>query len=71
MLVTIDSGNGRFFKQIALGTTSKGAYLINVARGGHLVDGDLLILLDNGHLSGACLDVYHKEPLPTAHPLGP
>ena len=46
----------------------KNAYVINVARGGHLVDGDLIMLLDNGHLSGACLDVYHIEPLPKAHP---
>lgn len=46
----------------------KGAYLINVARGGHLVDKDLLEMLDNGHLSGAGLDVYHKEPLTTDHP---
>lgn len=46
----------------------KGAYLINVARGGHLVDKDLLEMLDNGHLSGAGLDVYHQEPLNTDHP---
>ena len=46
----------------------KNAYVINVARGGHLVDGDLIMLLDGGHLSGACLDVYHTEPLPQAHP---
>lgn len=46
----------------------KNAYVINVARGGHLVDKDLLILLDGGHLSGACLDVYHTEPLPQSHP---
>lgn len=45
-----------------------GAYVINVARGGHLVDRDLLDMLDNGHLSGACLDVYHEEPLDPAHP---
>ncbi len=46
----------------------KNAYIINVARGGHLVDEDLLQALDSGHLSGACLDVYHQEPLPTSHP---
>ncbi len=45
-----------------------GCYIINVARGGHLVDEDLLKALDNGHLSGACLDVYHQEPLPSDHP---
>ncbi len=46
----------------------KGAYIINVARGGHLVDADLLQMIDSGHLSGACLDVYHEEPLPATHP---
>ncbi len=46
----------------------KGAYLINVARGGHLVDADLIEALDNDHLSGAALDVFHKEPLPNDHP---
>ncbi|MGB5498257.1 MAG: glyoxylate/hydroxypyruvate reductase A, partial [Maribacter sp.] len=46
----------------------KGAHIINVARGGHLVDNDLLQMLDNKHLSGASLDVYHQEPLPTNHP---
>ncbi|SKB65078.1 2-hydroxyacid dehydrogenase [Maribacter arcticus] len=46
----------------------KNAFVINVARGGHMVDEDLLELIDNGHLSGACLDVYHTEPLPTSHP---
>lgn len=45
----------------------KGAYIINVARGGHLVDADLLGQLDKDHLSGACLDVYHQEPLPSTH----
>ena len=46
----------------------EGAYIINVARGGHLVDSDLIEMLDNDHLSGACLDVYHEEPLSTEHP---
>ena len=46
----------------------KNAYVINVARGGHMVDEDLIELLNNNHLSGACLDVYHTEPLPKTHP---
>jgi glyoxylate/hydroxypyruvate reductase A len=46
----------------------KDAYVINVARGGHVVDADLLEQLDKGHISGACLDVYHQEPLATSHP---
>ncbi|MFQ5627721.1 MAG: 2-hydroxyacid dehydrogenase [bacterium] len=45
-----------------------GAYLINVARGRHLVDADLLEALDSGQLSGACLDVFRTEPLPPDHP---
>ncbi|WP_334134756.1 2-hydroxyacid dehydrogenase [Tepidimonas sp.] len=45
-----------------------GAYLINAARGAHLVEDDLLALLDSGHLSGATLDVFATEPLPPDHP---
>ena len=45
-----------------------GAYVINVARGAHLVDDDLLALLGSGHLAGATLDVFRQEPLPPAHP---
>ncbi|MRH99398.1 glyoxylate/hydroxypyruvate reductase A [Kriegella sp. EG-1] len=55
--------NKKLFKQLP-----KGAYVINVARGGHLVDNDLIEMLDNEHLSGASLDVYHKEPLVKHHP---
>ncbi len=43
-------------------------YLINVARGKHLVENDLLTMLNNGHLAGATLDVFREEPLPAAHP---
>ena len=45
-----------------------GGYVINVARGAHLVDEDLLQLLDSGHLAGATLDVFRTEPLPAEHP---
>ncbi len=44
-----------------------GGYLINVARGAHVVDADLLALLDSGHLAGATLDVFRQEPLPAEH----
>ncbi|QED37923.1 glyoxylate/hydroxypyruvate reductase A [Antarcticibacterium arcticum] len=46
----------------------KGAYVINVARGEHLNEHDLLEMIDSGHLSGASLDVFRKEPLPEEHP---
>jgi glyoxylate/hydroxypyruvate reductase A len=45
-----------------------GAYVINVARGGHLVDDDLIALIDSGQLAGATLDVFRQEPLPKEHP---
>ncbi len=45
-----------------------GGYVINVARGAHLVDSDLIALLDSGHLAGATLDVFRTEPLPAEHP---
>ncbi|WP_266157920.1 2-hydroxyacid dehydrogenase [Dyella silvatica] len=45
-----------------------GAYLINVARGAHLVENDLLNALANGQLSAATLDVFQQEPLPVQHP---
>ncbi|MFN7123375.1 MAG: 2-hydroxyacid dehydrogenase [Hydrogenophaga sp.] len=45
-----------------------GGYVINVARGAHLVEDDLIQLLDSGHLSGATLDVFRTEPLPADHP---
>jgi glyoxylate/hydroxypyruvate reductase A len=50
-----------------LGKLPRGAYLVNVARGGLVVDDDLLALLDAGHLAGATLDVFHEEPLPASH----
>jgi len=55
--------NRKTFSQL-----KKGAYLINVARGGHLLEEDLLAALDNHTLSGACLDVFNTEPLPSTHP---
>ncbi|MBS0447354.1 MAG: glyoxylate/hydroxypyruvate reductase A [Proteobacteria bacterium] len=46
----------------------RGAGLVNLARGAHVVDADLLAALDRGDLAHAVLDVYTTEPLPAAHP---
>nr|WP_201279316.1 glyoxylate/hydroxypyruvate reductase GhrA [Cedecea colo] len=45
------------------------AYVLNLARGVHLVEADLLAALDSGKLKGAMLDVFSKEPLPVDSPL--
>jgi glyoxylate/hydroxypyruvate reductase A len=55
--------NARTFAKLA-----RGAYLINVARGGHLVEADLLDALASGQLAAATLDVFRDEPLPAEHP---
>lgn len=47
----------------------KGAFVINVARGAHLIEADLIAALDRGHLCGAALDVFEAEPLPPESPL--
>jgi glyoxylate/hydroxypyruvate reductase A len=45
----------------------RGASLVNLARGAHVVDDDLLAALDAGQLRHAVLDVFHVEPLPADH----
>lgn len=55
--------NANTFKQLL-----PEAFLINMARGGHLVDEDLLDALNNKQLTGALLDVFSVEPLASDHP---
>ena len=52
----------------SLSQLQAGGYLINVARGKHLVEEDLIALIESGHLAGATLDVFRTEPLPAGHP---
>ena len=46
-----------------------GAYLINIARGGHVVEPDLIAAVQSGHLAGAALDVQAVEPMSADDPL--
>jgi len=61
---TINILNEQVFRSLP-----EGAYLINVARGNHLVEKDLINALNNRWLSGALLDVFWEEPLPQSNPL--
>jgi glyoxylate/hydroxypyruvate reductase A len=56
--------NQRTFSALA-----KGAALIHVGRGDHLVEDDLVSALDSGQLRGAIIDVFDKEPLAGGHRL--
>lgn len=55
--------SSRLFSQLP-----RGAALVNVGRGGHLINDDLLTALDEGQLRAAVLDVFDLEPLPQDHP---
>ncbi|TKC89421.1 glyoxylate/hydroxypyruvate reductase A [Trinickia terrae] len=60
---THDVLNRRTFSKLA-----RGAYLVNVARGAHLVEEDLLDALKDGQIAAATLDVFRNEPLDPEHP---
>ena len=47
----------------------RGSYLINIARGAHVVEADLIAAVRSGQLAGAALDVQCREPLPADDPL--
>jgi glyoxylate/hydroxypyruvate reductase len=46
-----------------------GSYLINIARGAHVVEPDLIDAVQRGHLAGAALDVQRHEPMASDDPL--
>jgi glyoxylate/hydroxypyruvate reductase A len=50
-----------------LASLSPGAYLINIGRGDHIIDRDLVTALAQGRLAGAMLEVFRQEPLPPDH----
>ena len=56
------------FNSPTLEKMKPGAYLLCAARGGIIVEADLLRTLESGHLAGAALDVYEHEP-PENNPL--
>lgn len=67
-LLPLTSETENILNRRTLSRLLPGAFLINVARGAHLVEADLLALLDSGQMAGAALDVFRTEPLPAGHP---
>jgi glyoxylate/hydroxypyruvate reductase len=66
-ILPLTADTERFLDKNVLKQVKKGCFLINVGRGEHLVEPDLVELLETGHLSGALLDVFSVEPLPQDH----
>ena len=67
-LLPLTSATRGFFDAARLAQCKLGAGLVNLARGAHVVEADLLAALDSGRIGHAVLDVFQVEPLPPAHP---
>jgi glyoxylate/hydroxypyruvate reductase A len=67
-LLPLTPETGGLLDAALLARLRPGGYLIQVGRGEHLVEADLLASLASGHLAGAALDVFATEPLPASHP---
>lgn len=57
-------GTAGLLDAAAFAAMPRGAYLVNIARGGHVVEADLIAAVRSGQLAGAALDVQQREPLP-------
>ncbi|HMC15082.1 MAG TPA: glyoxylate/hydroxypyruvate reductase A [Albitalea sp.] len=66
-LLPLTPATTALFDRSTLAEMRRGASLVNLARGAHVVDADLLDALDSGQLQHAVLDVFDVEPLPVGH----
>jgi glyoxylate/hydroxypyruvate reductase A len=67
-LLPLTPATRALFDEERFGAMKRGASLVNLARGRHVIESDLLAALDSGQLSHAVLDVFQAEPLPPTHP---
>ena len=65
----LNDGTRELFDAKVFAKMKKGAYFINTARGGVIVEQDLVDALKSGHLSGAAVDVLTVEPMRADCPL--
>ena len=68
-LVPLTSSTRHILAAPLFNRLARGAYVVNVGRGGHCKEDDLIAALDSGQVSGAWLDVFETEPLPSDSPL--
>lgn len=69
LALALTAETDRFLGRAELERMDGHAWLVNVARGRHVVTDDLVDALRSGRIGGACLDVTNPEPLPDGHPL--
>lgn len=67
-LLPLTPGTQRILNAGLFAGLPRGASVINAARGGHMVEDDLLAALESGQIAEATLDVFETEPLPPGHP---
>ncbi|HTV89607.1 MAG TPA: glyoxylate/hydroxypyruvate reductase A [Stellaceae bacterium] len=68
-LLPLTSETDGIFCRRTFAMMPRGAMLVNVGRGRHVVEADLIAALDSGQLSYATLDALWPEPLPAENPL--
>lgn len=67
-LLPLTAATRGFFDATRLAACRPGVHLVNLARGAHLVEADVLAALDRGQLGELVSDVFATEPLPGGHP---
>ena len=67
-LLPLNSLTRGILNQSVFNRLRAGSLLVNVGRGAHLVEEDLLVAIQSGKIAEAWLDVFQQEPLPKTHP---
>ncbi len=68
-LLPLTNSTRNILNRESLSWVQPGCYVINAGRGQHIVEEDLIAAIDDGHISGAALDVQREEPMNPNNPL--